>query len=133
MRIYPDACVLIYLIEEHAEMYPGIDRRLRAAGNLTLVLSELIRLECRIRPMRQLDSSLLSRFDRFFSNPEHIYIQASRPVFDLATELRAMHNLKTPDALHLAAALHGGCDQFWTNDLRLQKAAEGRIDIVTFS
>lgn len=133
MLIYPDACVLIYLIEEHAEMYPSIDKKLRAPGNLTLALSDLIRLECRIRPMRQLDWSLLARFDRFFSNPGHIYIPASRPVFNLATELRAMHNLKTPDALHLAAALHGGCDQFWTNDHRFEKAADGRIDIVTFS
>lgn len=38
-----------------------------------------------------------------------------------------------PDALHLAAALHGGCDQFWTNDHRLEKAADGRIAIVAFS
>ncbi|MGL4609627.1 MAG: type II toxin-antitoxin system VapC family toxin [Trueperaceae bacterium] len=36
--------------------------------------------------------------------------------------LRAFHNLKTPDALHLATALHHGCQEFWTNDLRLSKA-----------
>jgi len=53
-------------------------------------------------------------------------------VFDLATELRARQGLKTPDALHLAAALHTGCDEFWTNDERLVRAASGRIRNLVF-
>ena len=36
---------------------------------------------------------------------------------------RVQHGLKTPDALHLAAALHHGCTEFWTNDDRLRAAA----------
>lgn len=35
-------------------------------------------------------------------------------------------------ALHLAAAIHARCDEFWTNDDRLAKAAEGRISVVAF-
>ena len=31
--------------------------------------------------------------------------------------------LKTPDALHLATALHHGCRELWTNDDRLHKVA----------
>jgi predicted nucleic acid-binding protein len=50
--------------------------------------------------------------------------------FDLATELRARHGLKVPDALHLAAAIEGGCDEFWTNDTRLDKAASGYLKTV---
>ena len=43
-------------------------------------------------------------------------------VFDQAAQLRASHpKLKTPDALHLATALHHGCAEFWTNDLELAK------------
>ena len=34
----------------------------------------------------------------------------SRVVFDLATDLRARHRLKTPDALHQAAAIRTRCD-----------------------
>ena len=33
------------------------------------------------------------------------------------------YNLKTPDALHLAAAIIGGCQEFWTQDHRLDHAA----------
>ena len=36
---------------------------------------------------------------------------------------RVQHGLKTPDALHLATALHHGCTEFWTNDDRLRAAA----------
>jgi len=133
MRVYPDACVLIYLIEEHPDLHPRIDAAARAVPDLAFVLSELLRLECRVRPMRQGNQELLERFDRFFANPSHVYAPASRPVFNLATELRAQHGLRTPDALHLATAIHAGCDEFWTNDRRLEKAADSRIAILAFS
>jgi len=45
-------------------------------------------------------------------------------VFRIATELRARHRIKTPDALHLATAMHYGCCEFWTNDDRLNTVAE---------
>jgi len=41
----------------------------------------------------------------------------------LATELRARHRLRTPDALHLATALSHGCQSLITNDRRLSQAA----------
>ena len=44
-------------------------------------------------------------------------------IFDRAAELRAKYRLKTPDALHLACAIHHGCSEFWTNDGRLDEAA----------
>ncbi len=53
-------------------------------------------------------------------------------VFDLAAELRAHHGLKTPDALHLATAVVGGCEEIWTNDRRLAKATEERLRVVPF-
>ncbi|MBK8598626.1 MAG: PIN domain-containing protein [Holophagales bacterium] len=39
--------------------------------------------------------------------------------FDLAADLRVQHGLKTPDAIHAAAAIRHGCSEFWTNDQRL--------------
>lgn len=53
-------------------------------------------------------------------------------VFDRAAELRAHHNIRTPDAIHLAAALIHGCDEFWTNDDRLSAAA-GDVRVRNFS
>ena len=53
-------------------------------------------------------------------------IDLNRSVFEQATELRVNHNLKTPDALRLAAALDV-CDQFWTNDQQLVKLVNDKL------
>jgi predicted nucleic acid-binding protein len=55
-------------------------------------------------------------------------------VFDRATDLRVTHRPKTPDALHLAAALSAGCAEFLTNDRQLLLAAAGNaIRILTIA
>jgi predicted nucleic acid-binding protein len=44
-----------------------------------------------------------------------------------AAQLRAATNMKTPDALQLAAALTTGCATFVTNDRRMPRVAGTRI------
>lgn len=114
-------------------MYKKIKQHIQNTNRLSFSLAELLRLECRLGPIKRGNQLLLSRFDRFFANPTHHWAAANRSAFDLATQLRADHNLKTPDALHLAVAISSGCDEFWTNDFRLAKAAAQRINIVTFN
>ena len=41
---------------------------------------------------------------------------AATPCMERAAELRAATRLQTADAIHLAAALHWGCDALLTND-----------------
>ena len=85
------------------------------------MVSDLVRLECRVVPVRNGDSELLGRFNQPFGDMG--LVPMNRAVFERAAELRARHRIKTPDALHLAAALEHGCDEFWTNDDRLASAA----------
>lgn len=132
MRIYLDACVVIYYIERHPLHFDAIATRLDDLRTHAVV-SELCRLECLVKPLRENNTDLLHRYDIFFRANNLLAIPFGRTVFQLATELRASHGLKTPDALHLAAAISAGCDEFWTNDRRLEKAADGRIDILTFA
>ena len=56
----------------------------------------------------------------------HLFAQANvalapitTAVFDRATLIRATHNFKLADCLHLAAAVEARCDRFLTNDVRL--------------
>lgn len=95
-----------------------------------VVLSNLTRMECRVHPRRSGNDELLARFDDFFASSDLDWVLMNRLIFDLATELRAFQNLRTPDALHLAAAIQHGCTEFWTNDLRLKSAAANRIQII---
>ena len=81
-------------------------------------------------PLRESNPALLQQFDKFFSQPEVVVTPLDARVFNLATELRAQYRLKTPDALHLAAAISSDCDAFWSNDERLAKVAGNRIEVV---
>jgi predicted nucleic acid-binding protein len=134
MRAYLDACVTIYYVERH----PVLGSQVAAAlfpdpgEEVTPVYSDLTRLECRVQPLRNRDQDLLSRYETFFSLPQCSCVSLGADVFDMATELRAQFALRTPDALHLAAAIHSGCDQFWTQDNRLAKAAAHRIQVIVF-
>jgi predicted nucleic acid-binding protein len=44
--------------------------------------------------------------------------------------LRAEAGLRTPDALQVAAALHGGAELFITNDARLRQTARIRVALL---
>jgi len=44
-----------------------------------------------------------------------------------AAQLRARHNLRTPDAIHVATALEAGCQAFLTDDLGLKRVSEIRV------
>jgi predicted nucleic acid-binding protein len=123
--------VLIYRLQSVEPWRTRIAKALAQTREPKLAVSELSRMECRIKPLREGDTSALARFDRFFTSPMITIVPLGRTVFDLATELRTRHRIKTPDALHLAAALEAGCSEFWTNDRRLERAAEGRLRVVS--
>ena len=132
MRVYLDSCVLIYLTEGQANIRERIGNRLVGGDNAPEVaFTDLSRLECRVKPLADGDAARLKDYDDFFATPGYLKVAIDTSVFDYATELRARHRLKTPDALHLAAAITAGCGELWTNDDRLSKTAVGRIRIVT--
>lgn len=130
-KLYWDSCVLIYRLQQIEPWKEKIAHALTRVPNPQLVVSELVRLECRVKPLRDGDTAMLSKFDHFFAATAAERVPLSRSVFELATDLRAKHGVKTPDALHLAAAIRSECSAFWTNDHRLNNAAQGRIDVVS--
>ena len=91
MRIYLDSAPLIYLVENIAPYSSTLATRL-AAPNTTQVCSELSRLECRVKPIRDGEVALLTAFDSYFADIISETIPLTRPVIDLATELRARHD-----------------------------------------
>lgn len=131
---YLDSCVVIYYIEKEPTLAPRIGAALRALGGQgRAVASDLTRMECRVGPRSKDDNDLLARYDAFFALGNVEFAALDAAAFDLATDLRATHGLKTPDALHLAAAIRHGCDEFWTRDRRLASAAMTRgVQVITF-
>ena len=128
--LYLDSCIVIYYVEQHPDYFSRVDLHINR-NESAITISDLSRLECMVHPLRTGDTQRLARFERFFSAVDLRKVACTRQVFDLATELRARHRLKTPDALHLAAAINANCDEFWTNDHRLDAAAAGHLRTVT--
>jgi predicted nucleic acid-binding protein len=124
---YFDACVAIYYVERNPSYFARIEAVLvpDAGEAVGPVISDLTRLKCRVFPLRAGDQDLLGRYEAFFSLGDVGHAEI------LATDLRARYNLKTPDALHLAAAINSGCTEIWTNDRRLEQAAAGRLKVVS--
>lgn len=51
-------------------------------------------------------------------------------VYERACRIRAICNFKLADALHLAAAIEGGCGLFLTNDYRLGNFNDIAVEIL---
>jgi predicted nucleic acid-binding protein len=120
---------VIYAVEK-VEPYAGrLDARLSAV-DVELVASDLTRMECRVKPIKDADAVLLSEFDEFFEAAVSEIVPLSREVIDLATEIRAMSGFRTPDAIHVAAARVAACDVFLTNDHRLDRSVGISIEVV---
>jgi uncharacterized protein len=129
MRYYLDTAPIIYAVETSPLFASRVDDILNRPG-LVLITTEMARLECRVKPMRDGNLTLLQDFDDYFSNTIAEIVPLTRDVVDRATEIRAQYNFKTPDALHLAAALSAHCDVFLTNDYRRNRFTSITIEVV---
>lgn len=118
MRIYLDSDVTIYLVERVSPYHQTVSARLAAPG-IVVVASELTRMECLVQPVHNADQPLILAFEDFFRLEVAVMVSFSRAVFDRTIQIRAQHPCKTPDALHLAAAMSAGCDVFLTHDQQL--------------
>ena len=69
-------------------------------------------------------------YDEYFGNNVSEIVLLSRDVMDRATVIRAQYRFKTPDAIHLAAAVIANCDVFLTNDHRLDRFTGLNVEVI---
>lgn len=129
MRFYLDTAPVIYTVEQVPLYAAAVDTRL-SAHDAVLVTSDLTRMECRVKPLRDGNTDLLKDFDDYFEGTVADIIALSREVIDRATEIRAQYGFRTPDAIHLAAAVVSGCNVFLTNDHRLERFTDVTIEVI---
>jgi len=130
--IYVDSVILIYLLDAVGPFHlraRGRITALESAGDLTAV-SDLSRLECRVKPLGTGDAATLARFDAYFARTGIRVLPLPSTVFERATLLRAAFNFKLADSLHLAAAILAGCDRFLTNDARLSRCTDVPVEVL---
>lgn len=135
MKLFLDACTIIYLIESQEIL--GQKTRLfieqYLQNNNHLAISRLSFLECRILPLKTKDSNLLECYNKFFRLPSLQIVELTPDVINLATDLRVAYSnaLRTPDALQLACALSANASTFLTGDKKLSVIQEIKIALIS--
>ena len=134
MWVYLDACSIIYLLEAASPFHEAATARiseLLLEGRASLITSRLSRMECRVLPLRAGDVRLLEQYELFFSRRRVSVVDISGEVIERATEIRATHEFRTPDAIHLATALTENATLFVTGDKALAKYKGLRVEVLT--
>ncbi len=117
-----DIAVFIYFAEGHPTYLP-VTRPLFEAvdrGELEMVTSEITLLEVLVAPYRAGNLPLAARYEALLTRSRGVrLVEMDRGQLRAAAQLRALHRVRTPDALQLTAALTTHCPVFVTNDRRL--------------
>jgi predicted nucleic acid-binding protein len=119
--------VFIYHFEEHPQFGASAARLLHSAeeGRCHLVASILTLMEILVVPKRTGQTALTRFYREFFLGFPHLsLLPIDAAIAEVASDLRARHRLRTPDALHLATAMHQGAEGFVTEDARLGAVEE---------
>ncbi|MEW5856260.1 MAG: type II toxin-antitoxin system VapC family toxin [Cyanobacteriota bacterium] len=132
--VYLDTNIFIYALEGYVdfvddltELFASID-----AGNIRAVTSELTLAEVLVRPLIDGNIERQTAYQQVLQSSEVLeVVPVSRDVLIEAARLRAVANLRLPDAIHGATATLTGCETFLTNDRRL--LAIPGIDVVVLS
>jgi predicted nucleic acid-binding protein len=116
-----DTAPLIYFIEEnpaYIEMvglfFEAMDR-----GDFLVVTSTVTLLEVLVHPLRNNNIELATEYRDILLNSRLKTLEVSNAIAEQAAGLRAAHNIRTPDAIQISAALNAGATHFFTNDIRL--------------
>ena len=128
-----DTMLFIYHFENHPDFGPAAGRILGAAegGRCRLVVSCLALMEVLVVPERHGEHELCRQYRDFFrSFPNLEMMPIDGELAEVASDLRASHRIRTPDALHLATALRAGARAFLTEDLGLGSTPE--IEVWSF-
>jgi len=126
-RLYTETAPLIYYVEEHPTYVAKMDAIIEAIEDrpIEAVSSVMTLTEVLTRPFK-LGNARLEREYRdilLHSGGFHLLTITAR-IAESAAALRARYNLRTPDALHVAAGIDARCDAFLTNDAGIKRVTE---------
>lgn len=116
-----DTAPLIYFIEENPAYIEAVRLFFEAMDkdNFTVVTSTVTLLEVMVHPLRSNNIELAAEYRDILLNSRLMTLEVSNAIAEQAAQLRATHNIRTPDAIQISAALEAGATHFFTNDIRL--------------
>lgn len=128
-----DTTPLIYFIEKNATYHPLVRPFFvaMAGRKFSVVTSTITLVETLVHPIRNNHHELAGRYREILLNTTNLTTYDLTPdIAQKAAVIRANYQIRTPDAIQLAAALLGNATFFLTNDLNLKKFAEIKVIVV---
>jgi predicted nucleic acid-binding protein len=125
-----DTMLFIYHFENHELLGPKAGPVLHAAesGACHLVTSMLTLLEILVIPKRLGLTSLCQRYRELLDSFPNLSLQPiDREILEIASDLRAAYNVRTPDAIQIATAIRARADLFISHDGRLKRVEAIRV------
>ncbi len=118
-RLGIDTDCIIYFVQANPSfdgLVSDVFRQI-AAGQVTGHTSAVSLTETLVIPLRTGDLLLRQRFRDLLLRGRNMHtVPISAAIAERAAEVRALYNLKVPDAMQAATALETGCEAFLTNN-----------------
>lgn len=129
--IFIDTAPVIYYIEAHPQFGPLAKEVVDAfqSGRLIAFSSVIILAEVLPKPIEAGNEKLAKKFTEFIKHGKNLNVAGISPnIAERAGRLRGQYlDLKTVDAIQIAAAIDVGADAFLTNDKKLKRIKEIRV------
>jgi predicted nucleic acid-binding protein len=124
-----DTAPLTYFIEENPAYIEPVKLFCEAMerGQFSVATSTATLVEVLVHPLRSNNRELATEYRDILLNSKLMTIEVSSAIAEQAARLRAIHNIRTPDAIQISAALSAGATHFFTNDVRLPEISAIKI------
>lgn len=133
-RVGVDSMGFIYFLEDNPRFgaLSEIVFEFAEHNKITIISSVLVLIEVLTGYRKANDEILEQEFKQMMREFPNIEVHnIDYKLIDKVVDLRTKYNIKTPDAIHLAAAIENQAEVFITNDKSLNKIKE--IKIICFS
>jgi predicted nucleic acid-binding protein len=125
-----DTTPIIYFIERNPPYVDMIRSFIQAMdrGEFSVVTSMVTLLETLVVPLRQRNVDLANQYRTvLLRNKSLKTIPLSLAIAEEAAELRAFHNIRTPDAIQMATAINEKASFFLTNDKKFPSTSKIKV------
>ena len=117
-----DTAPLIYFIEDHPKYADAVGPFFNslASGDFQAITSVITLLEVLVHPLRNNNPTLAAQYREILLHTDGLSIDSlDQDIAEEAARLRAIHGIRTPDAIQLATATKGSASFILTNDSNL--------------
>lgn len=126
-----DPMIVIYLLEKNPEFLvraKNIFNRIKVGHeNGIISIIGLIEIQTGAKKLKRFIEA--QRYKEVLVNFPNMTIKnINENIVEISSDLRAKYNISTPDAIHLATAIDSNAKKFITNDNRLMRVKEIRVE-----